>query len=142
MTPDWIAEAIDPRSRNHKGGRAPDRRGPAGVKSYVLGTSVTREELDDKARLVGRAIELVVVEPSGATSVLLRVVNQAWSELTGPAFDPSGTRLYLSSQRGPTGTGSGVTYEVTGPFRTSPLPTTTTAPATTTTIKRKGPKPR
>ena len=31
------------------------------------------------------------------------------TELTGPAFDPSGTRLYFSSQRSP-----GVTYEVTG----------------------------
>ena len=50
MNPDWIAEAIDPRSRNHKGRRALIREGPAGVKSYVLGTSVTRAELDDKAR--------------------------------------------------------------------------------------------
>ncbi len=99
----------------------------------------------------GGNMELVVIEPGGATSVFLRVVNQAGSELTGPAFDPSGTRLYFSSQRGPTGTGSGVTYEVSGPFRTFPPPTTTTAPATTTTstvpattttTKRKGPKPR
>jgi secreted PhoX family phosphatase len=107
----------------------------------------------------GGNMELVVIEPGGATSVFLRVVNQTGSELTGPAFDPSGTRLYFSSQRGPTGTGSGVTYEVTGPFRTSPPPTTTTTsapattttvaptttstvPATTTTTKRKGPKPR
>ena len=36
------------------------------------------------------------------------------TNLTGPAFDPSGTRLYFSSQRG-TGTG-GITYEITGPF--------------------------
>ena len=99
----------------------------------------------------GGNLELVVVEPGGATSAFLRVVNQAGSELTGPAFDPSGTRLYFSSQRGPTGAGSGVTYEVTGPFRTSPVPSTTTTvaptttstvPATTTTTKRKGPKPR
>jgi secreted PhoX family phosphatase len=81
----------------------------------------------------GGNMELVLIEPGGGTSVFLRVVNQTGSELTGPAFDPSGTRLYFSSQRGPTGTGSGVTYEVTGPFRTSPPPTTTTAPATTTT---------
>ena len=82
----------------------------------------------------GGNLELVVVEPGGATSVFLRVANQAGSELAGPAFDPSGTRLYFSSQRGPTGTGSGVTYEITGPFRTTPT--------TTTTTKRKGPKPR
>ncbi len=93
-------------------------------------------------------LELVLIEPNGATSAFLRVLNQTGSELTGPAFDPSGTRLYFSSQRGPTGSGSGITYEVTGPFRTSPPPTTiasstttTTAPATTTT-KLKGRKPR
>ena len=39
------------------------------------------------------------------------------SEITGPAFDPSGTRLYFSSQRGKNGS-AGITYEVTGPFDT------------------------
>lgn len=99
-------------------------------------------------------LELVILEPNGATSAFLRVLNQGGSELTGPAFDPSGTRLYFSSQRGPTGSGSGVTYEVRGPFRTSPVPTTTvssttsststttTTIPTTTTTRRKGPKPR
>ncbi len=43
-------------------------------------------------------------------------------ELTGPAFDPSGTRLYFSSQRGTEadflqfGNLRGVTFEITGPF--------------------------
>lgn len=43
-------------------------------------------------------------------------------ELTGPAFDPSGTRLYFSSQRGTeadflaSGILNGITFEVTGPF--------------------------
>lgn len=40
------------------------------------------------------------------------------SELTGPCFDPSGTRLYFSSQRGGP-TAQGVTYEITGPFTTA-----------------------
>ena len=40
------------------------------------------------------------------------------SEVTGPAFDPSGTRLYFSSQNGKNGSSaSGITYEVTGPFK-------------------------
>jgi secreted PhoX family phosphatase len=43
------------------------------------------------------------------------------SELAGVIFDPSGTRMYFSSQRG---FGAGVTYEVTGPFR----PSTAAAP--------------
>ena len=43
--------------------------------------------------------------------------------LAGPAFSPDGRRLYFSSQQGTSGssTGSGgITYEVTGPFRTQP----------------------
>jgi secreted PhoX family phosphatase len=65
----------------------------------------------------GGNMELVLIEPSGAVSVFLRVQNQSGSEITGPAFSPNGSRLYFSSQRGPTGSGSGITYEVRGPFR-------------------------
>ena len=36
------------------------------------------------------------------------------SELTGPSFDPSGTRLYIASQRA---NGLGSVYEISGPFR-------------------------
>ena len=46
---------------------------------------------------------------------IVRVVGHKKSEITGPAFDPSGTRLYFSSQRGKNGF-TGITYEVTGPF--------------------------
>lgn len=48
-------------------------------------------------------------------------VAQVRTEITGPCFDPSGTRLYVSSQRG-IETSSfpfpqrGITYEITGPF--------------------------
>jgi uncharacterized protein len=40
--------------------------------------------------------------------------GDASSEVTGVCFDPSGTRMYFSSQRA---FGLGVTYEVSGPFR-------------------------
>jgi hypothetical protein len=41
------------------------------------------------------------------------------SEVTGPAFNPGGDRLYFSSQPGTVGNllGPGITFEVTGPFR-------------------------
>jgi secreted PhoX family phosphatase len=37
------------------------------------------------------------------------------SEITGPAFDPSGSRMYCNSQRY---RGIGLTYEISGPFAT------------------------
>ena len=49
-----------------------------------------------------------------ATGSEHNVTKETRSEITGPAFDPSGTRLYFSSQRA---FGPGVIYEVTGPFR-------------------------
>ena len=67
----------------------------------------------------GGDMQLVLVRPNGEVWPFLQVTGQAASELAGAAFDSSGTRLYFSSQRGPTGTGSGITYEVRGPFRTS-----------------------
>jgi secreted PhoX family phosphatase len=47
---------------------------------------------------------------------ILQVTGHASSEISGPAFDPSETRLYFSSQRGPAPAGPGITYEVAGPF--------------------------
>jgi secreted PhoX family phosphatase len=75
----------------------------------------------------GDNMELVLVDATGRVQPLLRCTDNPASELTGPAFDPSGTRLYFSSQRGGTN-GLGRTYEVTGPFRPAE-PTTTSAAA-------------
>ncbi len=61
----------------------------------------------------GGNMELVLITPNLVASPLLRVVGQSGSELAGPAFDPSGRRLYVSSQRGD---GDGITYEISGPF--------------------------
>ena len=90
----------------------------------------------------GGNMELVLLSPDGGVAPFLRCTASG-SELTGPAFDPSGTRLYLSSQRNP-----GRTFEVRGPFRTSTAPpssstTTTAAPGISLTAvgsKAKGRK--
>ncbi len=61
---------------------------------------------------------IIALTPDGRAGAILEAVGYPGSELTGPAFDPSGTRLYFSSQRGPGAGGQpwGTTYEVTGPF--------------------------
>jgi hypothetical protein len=66
----------------------------------------------------GGNMEICSVAPDGQASVFLRVVGQGSSSLTGPAFAPSGDRLYFSSTRGTSTSGTGgITYEITGPFR-------------------------
>lgn len=64
----------------------------------------------------GGNLEIVVLTPDGEVAPLLRLSGDAHrgSELAGPALSPDGSRLYFSSQRG---YGTGVTFEVTGPFR-------------------------
>jgi secreted PhoX family phosphatase len=64
----------------------------------------------------GDDMQLCLLGPNGEAAPLLQVLGHPSSEIAGPAFSPDGTRLYFSSQRG--GDGRGVTYEVTGPFRT------------------------
>lgn len=61
----------------------------------------------------GGRMKIVAILPSGEPKEILQLVGYADSEITGPAFDPSGRRLYFSSQRGRRG---GTTFEVTGPF--------------------------
>lgn len=64
----------------------------------------------------GGDLDLVLITPDETVARFLKVTGRdhRGSELAGPAMDPSGTRLYFSSQRG---FGRGVTYEVRGPFR-------------------------
>jgi uncharacterized protein len=61
------------------------------------------------------------------------------SELTGPSFDPSGTRLYISSQRAG---GLGAVYEITGPFRQTRPEGVGGLPATSMTPPRDRRAPR
>ncbi|MDQ0943687.1 alkaline phosphatase PhoX [Streptomyces sp. V1I1] len=66
----------------------------------------------------GGNMEICIITPNDVVAVFLRITGQSSSEITGPAFSPNGQRLYFSSQRGTSGSSSGgITYEVTGPFR-------------------------
>lgn len=60
-------------------------------------------------------LQIVALTPSGNVVPVMQLTGVTGTEITGPALDPSGTRLYFSSQRNP-----GRTYEVTGPLLGAP----------------------
>jgi secreted PhoX family phosphatase len=69
-------------------------------------------------------IDIGLIDRRGRASKFLSATgpDHAGSELTGVTFDPSGSRMYFSSQRafGKNGMpGPGAIYEVSGPFRGS-----------------------
>jgi len=78
----------------------------------------------------GGNLEIGLITPQRAVSPFLRFVglDHEGSEVCGAAFDPSGTRLYCTSQRafpatppiGPVPPASGAVFEVRGPFRRGP----------------------
>jgi hypothetical protein len=59
----------------------------------------------------GGNMQIVLVRDDGKTFPVVELTGVTGSEITGPAFDPTGSRLYFSSQRNP-----GATYEVFGPW--------------------------
>ncbi|HUS42474.1 MAG TPA: alkaline phosphatase PhoX [Ilumatobacteraceae bacterium] len=62
-------------------------------------------------------MEVVLITPDGQADPFLRFVGHDGSEVTGAAFDPTGTRLMVNSQRAPTPpTFDGSTYMISGPF--------------------------
>jgi secreted PhoX family phosphatase len=80
----------------------------------------------------GGNMELVLISADGSVAPFARVAEDpTGSEITGPCLSPDRTRLYFSSQRGPSpkmlkevipgctfdSRNAGITYEVTGPFR-------------------------
>jgi uncharacterized protein len=68
-------------------------------------------------------IDIGLIERDGSVSRFLSVTGpqHRGSELTGVVFDPTGTRMYFSSQRAfpksESVPGPGAIYEITGPFR-------------------------
>jgi secreted PhoX family phosphatase len=76
----------------------------------------------------GGNMEIGLITPEGEVSPFLRFTGPAhpvegeWkSEVCGVIFDPSGTRMYCTSQRAypqsPAAPGPGAVYEISGPFR-------------------------
>lgn len=72
----------------------------------------------------GGDMQVNIITRAGVVAPFLQLPRQRRSEITGPAFSPDGRRFYFSSQRGSSGStkGGGITYEVTGPFRTGGAP--------------------
>lgn len=65
----------------------------------------------------GGDMQLCLITPDRVVAPFLELEGHDRSEITGPAFNPAGDRLYFSSQRGVDNKGIGVTFEVRGPFR-------------------------
>lgn len=114
--------------------------GAAGVLTHVDNITVEAGSGDLIVAEDGGNMELVLISTEGVVVPFARLVDPGHriSEMTGPVFNPDGTRLYFSSQRGPNSSGQtlGVTYEITGPFRGSgsaPEPTATPVPEPTAT---------
>lgn len=93
--------------------------------SVAFGFSVTREALAFPAKTgpspygtLQAADANGIMLPAGFTS---RVIARSSQTVAGTSYTwHGGNRLYFSSQRGTSGSSSGgITYEVTGPFRTS-----------------------
>jgi secreted PhoX family phosphatase len=65
----------------------------------------------------GGDLQIVVITKDRNVKPLLQLIGHNYSEITGPAFSPDGSRLYFSSQRGITGRSeAGITFEITGSF--------------------------
>jgi hypothetical protein len=106
----------------------PPLESPDNITATPSGEVLVAEDVDDNQ-------DLIYVSADGTASPFIRITEQKGSEITGPAFDPSGTRLYFSSQRGPNGRGEGATYVVTGPFRKAgAAPTGTTIAGSVTSL--------
>ena len=65
----------------------------------------------------GDDMQLCLITPQRVVAPFLELEGHDGSEITGPAFNPAGDRLYFSSQRGVRNEGIGMTFEVRGPFR-------------------------
>ena len=110
----------------------PDGPGDTSVDNVVVAPSGDLLVAEDGGNL---EICIITADTREVAAILrLEGDEHGGSEITGPSFSPDGTRLYFGSQRSgvqpeggagdPTGeapisgSGLGIAYEVTGPFRT------------------------
>ncbi len=106
----WVYDVASQRLRvlyDAKASSDPVLRGVDNIVVSRAGEMLVAEDGDD--------MQLCLLSPEGQPAPFLQVVGHERSEIAGPAFSPDGSRLYFSSQRG--SDGNGVTFEVTGPFR-------------------------
>jgi len=93
------------------GGAAPLRDPDNVTVHHASGDIYVAEDADD--------LQLVLLADRNGQRIaapFLQLSGHDGSEIAGPAFSPDGSRLYFSSQRGRNGK-TGMTFEVTGPFR-------------------------
>jgi secreted PhoX family phosphatase len=84
-----------------------------GVDNLVVSSSGDLYVAED-----GDDMQICIITPDHVVAPFLELEGHDGSEITGPAFNPRGDKLYFSSQRGHDNSVlSGVTFEVTGPFR-------------------------
>jgi secreted PhoX family phosphatase len=76
------------------------------------GHAFVAEDADDI-----QLVQLVNTGSSWGAAPFVQFAGHTGSEVTGPAFSPDGSRLYVNSQRG--FDGDGMTFEITGPFATA-----------------------
>jgi hypothetical protein len=80
----------------------------SGVDNVVITATGDVVVAEDKGNM-----QLVALTPGGRVTPIVQLMDQAASEITGPAFDPTYQRLYFSSQRGTLGIPrGGLTYEI------------------------------
>lgn len=82
--------------------------------SPISGDLFVAEDADD--------LQVCLISTEGEAAAFLQLPGDAHadSELTGPVFDPTGSRFYFASQRGGAPTSAiagGAVFEITGPFR-------------------------
>lgn len=81
-------------------------------------TGVDNIEVSQSGELLiaedGGNMQIIALDHNYQPHVLVQILGQDRSEITGPAFTPDGKRLYFSSQRGKTGKSEdGISYEIT-----------------------------